>query len=485
LIASTLELARAHAPVLLIALPLSGAALAFVFASKRTVWLLACLLMAGAAWLAAGVLTRQLVTHAPFATLPGLAPDGIGMVGAALMTGLALLCVIASGASLQNADKRVGALVLALLLCIGAGWVGALLARDFIGAFLAAETAWLAALALVAVAGERDRAALNGGFRMLTVGAVSAALFLLGAGLIARSVGSLDFAVLPLAHVDDADAAVAGAALVLMSLAIKAGTAPLHFWLGAAIGRSGTLAAMAVVALTVAGALLLIVRVSAFAAPAPAIGVGVSAALALLGAASIVIGSLQAIGAGNVLRLVAYAGAAQAGAVLISAALGSPAGFAAALIQIAAMAAASLALLGGFAASGVGLDHAALDGLGRRAPFSGIAITLGALSLMGAPLTLGFLGRWRVIEAAVGVEWWWAALLVIGASLAGVVYAGRLVERLYFRRAETLTPIQRDPWRLALAPMLIVSVVVIALGVAPEALLRAASAAAEQAAGAP
>jgi len=107
-----------------------------------------------------------------------------------------------------------------------------------------------------------------------------------------------------------------------------------------------------------------------------------------------------------------------------------------------------------------------------------LTITVGALNLMGAPLTLGFLGRWRLIEASVGVDWWWAAGAAIGASLAGVFYGGRLIERVYFRRAAETQDPPRDAWRLALAPALMASVLVISIGLAPTPLLKAAAAAA-------
>jgi NADH:ubiquinone oxidoreductase subunit 2 (subunit N) len=119
-----------------------------------------------------------------------------------------------------------------------------------------------------------------------------------------------------------------------------------------------------------------------------------------------------------------------------------------------------------------------LDGMGRRAPLASAAMTAGAISLMGAPLTLGFLGRWRLVEAGVGAGWWWAAGAVILASLAGVFYGGRLIERLYFRRAGATYEGGRDLWALTLAPALIASIAVTMLGLAPAALLDAANAAA-------
>jgi NADH:ubiquinone oxidoreductase subunit 2 (subunit N) len=97
---------------------------------------------------------------------------------------------------------------------------------------------------------------------------------------------------------------------------------------------------------------------------------------------------------------------------------------------------------------------------------------------MGAPLTLGFLGRWRLIEAGVGAGWWWATGAAIITSLAAVFYGGRLIERLYFRRATEASNFDVDAWRLARAPVMVAALVAVACGVAPAWMLDLAQRAA-------
>ena len=184
------------------------------------------------------------------------------------------------------------------------------------------------------------------------------------------------------------------------------------------------------------------------------------------------------MGAANVRRLAVYAATVQAGGVLIAAALGSPAGIAAALVQVFALTAAMVALFGAAASAGNARTLNALDGLARRAPVAAFTIMLGALSLMGAPLTIGFLGRWRLIEAGVGAGWWWAAGAMIAASLAGVFYGGRLIERVYFRRAAASLRAAPLAEQLLRAPTLAAAVAAIATGLAPIWLLDLASRAA-------
>jgi len=471
------ELARAHAPLLMMSTAFAAAVLA-TLSPPRVSWVIAC----GGALLSAvfafDLALRLLLGGGEFAFLVeavALETDGVTIFGAALLSFASVAALVAAGAQLGDYEKRAAPFALALALMVQAAWIGALGARDLIGLFVAVETAWLAAVALLALSAERS--AQNGAMRMLSAGGVGAALFLAGAALIYHATGALDLPRIAAAHIEMADAAALGAGLIVLSIALKAGVAPLHEWLGAGFSRANGLAAIVIGAVGVTGALAVLVRLAGYFAQAPAMGDGVSIALALLGGASVVIGSLQAVGATNLRRLAAYAGAAQAGGILLCVALGSPAGVAAALIQLTALVATALALFGGAAAGGVRtLDG--LDGLGRRAPLAGAAIMTGAISLMGAPLTLGFLGRWRLVEAGVGAGWWWAAGAVIFASLAGVFYGGRLIERLYFRRAGEVYLGGAGAWRFATAPLLIAAIVVTMLGIAPGLLLQAADAAA-------
>lgn len=470
MIGDYLDLARAHAMPLALGVLLVGAALAAALPHPRASWAVAVLAALAGAWAAADFAARALfaatgaVANVASASL---AFDGVSVFAAPVVAGSATLVMIAGGSLTDG--RRTTPFAMALALCAAAGWIGALLARDLIGLAAAAEAAWLASLCLVALGG--DRGALNGALRMLTAGGASAVLMLIGIGLIGRAAGSMDLAHMPRTEI--ATMPTIGVVLVFVSLALKAGLAPLHAWMGAALGRTDAFPALFVGVVGLVGALAVATRVSVHAAGAPLIAEGIGVALAALGVAAVVIGSVQAVGATNLRRLAGYALTSQAGCVLLSLSLGSPAGFASALVQLFALAAAALAL---FAGAAVIRDPArgALDGLGRRAPIAGAALTAGALSLMGAPLTIGFLGRWRLIEAAVGAGWWWMAGVTLLASLAAVFYGGRLIERIYFRRDTTVRATNSDPWRLTLAPALLAAIGAIALGFEPSLVLAAA-----------
>jgi len=474
---AALEFLRLQAPIVTLALLFGGAALALVIPHGRVSWTIG-IVSALAALIASTQLSWAFIVSGDAMAAYGfLALDGAGAFAAPLVAVLAFLALLAEAPTLADRPERAQPYAIALHLAGAGAWIGALLARDLIGVVVCASAGWLAIAGLTALPAQRG--AINGALRMTMAGGAGAAFMLLGAGMIGYATGSGDVSGATNALIGAPMTATLGFVFILAPLMLMAGAAPLHAWTGPAYGRSDAVLGLSIASV---GAVAVIARLSAVAATAPAVAEGVSIALVCVGVASVLIGSVQAVGAVNVRRLVAYASAAQVGCILLAVALESPAGLAAALVQLVAFGAGAFALLAGMLAS-KDSTLAALDGMGRRAPIAGVAITIGALSFMGAPLTLGFLGRWRLIEAGVGAGWWWATGAAVITSLAAVFYGGRLIERLYFRRVTETSVFDADPWRFARVPVLAAAVLVIACGLSPGWLLDLAARAAALALG--
>ena len=90
----------------------------------------------------------------------------------------------------------------------------------------------------------------------------------------------------------------------------------------------------------------------------------------------------------------------------------------------------------------------ALAGAGYRMPWTMGAFLVGGLSLIGIPLTAGFLSKWYLVQAALGQGWWPVLVVVIVGSLLAVVYVWRVVEMAYLRR-----PIESDVSAVREAPL--------------------------------
>lgn len=79
-----------------------------------------------------------------------------------------------------------------------------------------------------------------------------------------------------------------------------------------------------------------------------------------------------------------------------------------------------------------------LSGLFWRRPILALAMGVGLLSLAGAPLTAGFVGRFLLVLLGVTAELWWLIAAVVIGSTIGLYFYSRLILNLYIR------PINRD-----------------------------------------
>ncbi|HMB50153.1 MAG TPA: proton-conducting transporter membrane subunit, partial [Natronoarchaeum rubrum] len=73
-----------------------------------------------------------------------------------------------------------------------------------------------------------------------------------------------------------------------------------------------------------------------------------------------------------------------------------------------------------------------LSGLGREAPFQSGAMAVLALSLVGVPPTVGFLGKFYIALGAVEAGIWPVAAVILLSTVLTLAYAARFLERLYF-----------------------------------------------------
>lgn len=359
------------------------------------------------------------------------------------------------------------------------------LTRDVFNAYVTLELIGLAAVALVALAG--DAAALGAAARYLVLALLGSLAYLLGVGLLYAGAGTLDVDGLRAALRPGLLAAAAGA-LVLGGLAVKGALFPLHGWLPPAHAGAPAPVSAALSALVVKAGFYLLVRWTGEVLP-PALTGGAAQGLGLLGALAILWGSVQALRQPRLKLVVAYSTVAQLGYLFLFFPLardlgGAQALHGAALFAVAhALAKAALFLAAGavlHALPGDRLEH--LAGLGARLPLTTAVIVLASASLLAIPPTGGFAGKWLLLSAAVAAgRWWWAAVMLAGGLLAAA-YVFRVLQ-LAISPAADEAPVHA-PRALEL-PALGLALAALALGMMPWAPLRLLAAAAPLAGGGP
>ncbi len=79
------------------------------------------------------------------------------------------------------------------------------------------------------------------------------------------------------------------------------------------------------------------------------------------------------------------------------------------------------------------VEIADMAGLGKAMPLTMAAFVLAGFSLIGVPLTVGFVSKWYLIIAAIESQSWITAALVLIGSLLAIIYVWKVVEVAYFR----------------------------------------------------
>ncbi|HMD32770.1 MAG TPA: NADH-quinone oxidoreductase subunit N [Candidatus Acidoferrales bacterium] len=368
----------------------------------------------------------------------------------------------------------------ALILFATVGMAVMACAQELLTAFVGLEVSSIASYIL---AGYRRNAPKSNesALKYFLLGSFATAFYLYGSALIFGGAGSTQIEAIreSILHQGQTDAGLAvvdprllvlGSALVFVGLSFKVAVAPFQFWApdvyeGAPTPVSGLFASG-----PKAAAFAIMVRVfyTAFGAMS-ASWFWVVWSSALL---SMCIGNLAAVVQTNVKRMLAYSSIAHAGYILVAFAANTKLGIAALLFYILVYA---LVNLGAFTLishlGDAGERHVEIQdlaGLGRTQPLAAACMSLYLLSLMGLPITAGFMGKLYIFQAALNAQLTGLAVVLAVNSVISAYYYLRVVRIMYFSEPapdRTTAPV---PYAVG-AVVLFTTVVTIYLGLFPDA----------------
>lgn len=298
--------------------------------------------------------------------------------------------------------------------------------------FVAVELIVLTSLGLVGLAG--GIATSTAAVRYLLVDQLGSLAYLAGVALLYAAYGSLDLTLLG-ELVRPGPYTWLAAALMIAGLCLKTALFPLHVWLPPAHAGAPAPVSAVLSALVVKASFYIALRLwgGVFASvAAPALGHLIGA----LGVAAVLWGSLQALRTESLKHLVAYSTVAQLGYLYVVFPLMTvnPEAWRVAVFFVLAHALAKAAV---FLAAGSlqrAAGHDRLSDLGptlRGRPLAAFAIGIAGASLIGLPLTGGFVAKFLLLEAAILVQGWaWALFVLAGGLLAGG-YIFRILGRAF------------------------------------------------------
>jgi len=286
----------------------------------------------------------------------------------------------------------------------------------------------------------------------------------------------------------------AGAAMMLVGFGFKIATAPFHVWTPDVYEGAPTPVTAFMAAGPKAAGFASFIRVFVFgfpfvvAASNSSVGAGIHNAwvtsLAVLAILTMTLGNVVAITQNNVKRMLAYSSIAHAGYALVGMVA---AGATADPVHRNAAVTAVMFYLLTYAVMNIGAfivvqliarqgdRRTAIEdynGIGFESPVLAFSLSLFMLSLLGMPLTAGFIGKIMVFGAAVNQRYY--ALVVIGVlnTAISAYYYLRLIIVMFFKERTTTWTAPKIPASMAVALTLTI-IGVLYLGLFPGRVINA------------
>ncbi|WP_086931804.1 proton-conducting transporter membrane subunit [Agarilytica rhodophyticola] len=150
---------------------------------------------------------------------------------------------------------------------------------------------------------------------------------------------------------------------------------------------------------------------------------------------TVVMSSVIALRQDNLKKRLAYSTISQLSYVVMAALLLAPISIVGAAMHIAAHAFGKITLF--FAAGSIytaskKTEISQLDGIGHRMPFTMVAFTIGALSMIGLPPAVGFISKWYILMGAFEAEQMLAVGVILLSTLLNTAYFIPIVYRAFF-----------------------------------------------------
>ena len=457
----------AHLPVLQVIVPLMAAPICLLLKRSQLVWLFS-LLVSGIALLISILLLQQVMTSGVISYELGgwEAPWGIeyriDKLNAFLLLIISSISTIILFAAQTSIEKEIPknkhTLFYILYLLSLTGMLGIVSTGDVFNVFVFLEISSLSAYALIAMG--TDKRALWASYQYLIMGTIGATFILIGIGLMYQMTGTLNMEDLSqrLPQVTQTRTVLTAFAFVIVGVCLKLALFPLHLWLPNAYAYAPSIVTAFLSATATKVAIYLLIRFtfSVFGLSFSFTTLPLQTLFMILGLAGVFVASIAAIYQNNVKHLFAYSSIAQVGYIIIGFSTSTVTGLTAALLHLFNHALMKSAIFLAIGAVVYRLGNAQLSnfhGLGRQMPLTMAAIVVGGLSLIGVPLTVGFVSKWYLLMALVENGWWFVAALILLGSILAIIYVWRIVEVAYFKEPLVADESVKDAPLLFLLPI--------------------------------
>jgi NADH-quinone oxidoreductase subunit N len=347
-------------------------------------------------------------------------------------------------------------------------------AASLITLYLGLELMSLCLYAMVAFDRESGIAA-ESAIKYFVLGSMASGTLLYGMSIVYGVTGSLEIAAIAeAAHNGAGDniGLVFGIAFLIVGVGFKFGAVPFHMWIPDVYEGSPTCVTVFIGTASKLAAFALAMRLLP-----EALGGAHgdwSQMLVVLAVLSMAIGNIVAIAQSNLKRMLAYSTISHVGFVLLGILSGTAQGYQAAMfymISYVIVAAGAFGMILLLARQGFEADKLVdFRGLNARSPWFAGMMAILMFSLAGVPPFIGFWAKLGVIQAVLGVNYTWLAVVAVLFSVVGAFYYLRMVKLMYFDEPTDTSVIGGSfGMRVLLSAN---ALLVFALGVIPGSLLQ-------------
>jgi NADH-quinone oxidoreductase subunit N len=318
-------------------------------------------------------------------------------------------------------------------------------AADFMLIFVALELVTISFYVLVAYQ-RNTTASLEAAVKYLLVGGLSTAFLVYGIAFVYGVFGTTSLNQIFLSLLAPGTQVITSPALYFAILLLVAGfgfklaAVPFHAWAPDVYQGAPTPVTAFLATASKAAGLVVLMRifcVEGFSGPSLAFYVG--PLLAILAAASVIVGSLAALPQRNTKRLLGYSSIGHAGYLLMGLSCMTGRGYGADVVYILVYMIATL--LAFFVICHVeeqlgGSDFSNYAGLSQREPVMALGLVVAFVSMAGIPPLAGFVGKLAVFTALWDAGSFWLLGLGIVCAIASLYYYLGIVRAMYWQEPD-------------------------------------------------
>lgn len=364
--------------------------------------------------------------------------------------------------------------------------IGVIIFGNLINTYVFMELSTFVAAAAIMI--KNDKESHHAGIRYITLSIMGSAFVLMGMVIVYTMTGSYEVAVirenLPAAFAAQPNSLLYAMIFITVGGAFKSALFPFHIW-----SPNAYTYAPAPVSAMLSGLVSKPYIIFYLNTCYKMIGteimhqypmVYILKAIMLMGVLGMVLGSFLAIIQSDIKRMTAYSSVAQIGYIFMGIGLGSPLGLIAAIYHIVThiLTKSMLFLITGLTSHKAGnrkINN--LYGVGIEMPVTMALYTVGAMSMIGIPLFMGFVSKYNFALGIMESNNWWVMFILVLSGLLNIIYYLPISLRGYFGKVAQEKMDQGRAFKSErklseTLPILILGIAVVALGIFSSGLLE-------------